>query len=435
MCKIKNICIAGLLAVAPGIVAAQSGTNSPYSQYGFGELTEQSTGFNRGMNGVGLGYREHNQVNFLNPASYSAVDSMSFIFDVGIAGQLTNFEEGGRRLNANNANLEYISALFRAARHIGIGFGLMTYTNVGYSYSSSSKISSDESGTTTYTNTYSGSGGLHQAYLGFGWEPFKGLAIGVNGSYLWGSIDRSVVNSYSDVYINTLSKYYSADVRNFKVDFGLQFTARLSKNDKVTLGATYSLGHKLGTDPECKVISRNSQTSVSDTTVYTIDNAFELPSVYGGGFLWNHKNKLRIGADYTLQKWAGISFPMYDSSSGTPQYALRSGMFKDRHKVNVGVEFVADEDGRSYLKKIRYRIGAGYATPYQVINGIDGPKEYSVSAGLGIPITNRYNNRSILNISGQWICRDAKSLIKENSFRINIGLTFNERWFAKWKVQ
>jgi hypothetical protein len=66
-------------------VAAQSGTNSPYSQYGFGELTEQSTGFNRGMNGVGIGYREHNQVNFLNPASYSAVDSMSFIFDVGIA--------------------------------------------------------------------------------------------------------------------------------------------------------------------------------------------------------------------------------------------------------------------------------------------------------------------------------------------------------------
>jgi len=25
-------------------------------------------------------------------------------------------------------------------------------------------------------------------------------------------------------------------------------------------------------------------------------------------------------------------------------------------------------------------------------------------------------------------------LITENSFRINIGLTFNERWFAKWKV-
>ena len=54
---------------------------------------------------------------------------------------------------------------------------------------------------------------------------------------------------------------------------------------------------------------------------------------------------------------------------------------------------------------------------------------------FGIPIVNSYNNRSILNISGQWVCQDTKMFIKENSFRINIGLTFNERWFAKWKVE
>ena len=153
MHKIVKTFIAGLFAVAPIVTMAQSGTNSPYSQYGFGELTEQSTGFNRGMNNVGIAFREHNQVNFLNPASYSAIDSMSFIFDVGIAGQLTNFKENGRRLNANNANLEYISALFRAARHFGIGFGVMPYSNVGYSYSSTSKVGTGESASTTYTNT------------------------------------------------------------------------------------------------------------------------------------------------------------------------------------------------------------------------------------------------------------------------------------------
>ena len=49
--------------------SAQSGTNSPYSQYGFGVLADQTGGFNRGMNGLGIGYREGNQVNFLNPAS------------------------------------------------------------------------------------------------------------------------------------------------------------------------------------------------------------------------------------------------------------------------------------------------------------------------------------------------------------------------------
>ena len=89
---------------------AQSGTNSPYSQYGLGILSDQSTGFNRGMNGLALGFREHNQVNPANPASYSAIDSLSFIFDAGISLQQTNFKEGGRKLNANNADFEYVVA-------------------------------------------------------------------------------------------------------------------------------------------------------------------------------------------------------------------------------------------------------------------------------------------------------------------------------------
>jgi hypothetical protein len=48
---------------------------------------------------------------------------------------------------------------------------------------------------------------------------------------------------------------------------------------------------------------------------------------------------------------------------------------------------------------------------------------------------NGWNNRSMLNISGQWVHMSAdKGLLSENTFRINIGITFNERWFAKWKV-
>jgi hypothetical protein len=40
----------------------------------------------------------------------------------------------------------------------------------------------------------------------------------------------------------------------------------------------------------------------------------------------------------------------------------------------------------------------------------------------------------LINISAQWARQSAKNFITENTFRINIGLTFNERWFAKWKV-
>ena len=206
--------------------SAQSGTNSPYSQYGLGTLGEQASGFNRGMNGLGLGFHEHNQINTLNPASYASIDSLSFIFDAGISGQITNYKEGGRKINANNANFEYVVAGFRLAKHLGISFGILPYSNIGYNYYNTEKVgnSSNETSTTSYVNTYNGSGGLHQAYLGMGWMPIKGLAIGFNASYLWGNYTRSVVNSYTDSYVNTLSRYYTATVNSYKLDFGIQYT-------------------------------------------------------------------------------------------------------------------------------------------------------------------------------------------------------------------
>ena len=58
-----------------------------------------------------------------------------------------------------------------------------------------------------------------------------------------------------------------------------------------------------------------------------------------------------------------------------------------------------------------------------------------MSAGFGIPIQNQINSRSYLNISAQWVNQSVDGLLKENTFRINLGITFNERWFAKWKVE
>lgn len=413
-------------------MSAQSGTNSPYSQFGFGAQAEQTSGFNRGMNGLGQGFRDGKQVNFVNPASYSAMDSLTFIFDVGISGQLTNFEENGKKLNARNANFEYAVAGFRMFKHVGMSFGILPFTNVGYSYASTNEVG--DSYNTTYTNSYSGSGGFHQAYLGFGWEPFKGVSLGVNGAYLWGDYDRYIVNSYDDNSVNTLSKYYSASVNNYKLDAGLQITIPFSKKTSLTLGATYGLGHKLGADAECKVISNNPQTGVSDTVAYVVEDGLKMPTVISGGFMLNVNNKLRFGADYQLQKWAEVGFPEYMISNGESSYAIKKDYFDDRHKVTIGGEYCKNPNARNFFQRIKYKAGASYATPYLNINGLDGPKEISVSAGMAIPIVNMWNNRSYLNISGQWVRLAADGLLKENSFRINIGITFNERWFMKWKV-
>ena len=373
---------------------AQSGTNSPYSQYGLGILSDQSTGFNRGMNGLALGFREHNQVNPANPASYSAIDSLSFIFDAGISLQQTNFKEGGRKLNANNADFEYVN----------------------------------------------GDGGLHQVYLGFGWEPIRNLSIGVNGSYLYGDYTRTVTNSYSNSSANALIKTYSADVRSYKLDAGLQYTLPLSKKDQITVGLTYGMGHEIKGKPQVTIVSSNSVTAVADTTTYPgagqLNLNLKIPNTFGAGLTFNHDNKVKIGADYSLQQWSKISAPeLITDNSGNINYQLVKGYYKDRHQFTLGTQICPDEYGRSFLKRIRYRAGVSYTTPYYYIGSLEGPKELSASLGFGIPIINGYNNRSLLNISAQWVKRSAKNLITENSFRINVGITFNEQWFAKWKVQ
>lgn len=434
----KIIAVALLMVFTAFSAKAQSGTNSPYSQFGLGVLTDQGNGPSRGMNGLAYGFHEHNQVNYQNPASYSSLDSLSFIFDAGISGQITNMEENGAKRNANNANLEYVVAGFRIAKHLGVSFGILPFTNIGYNYSNTARVNNIPSTTsvnTTYTNTYSGKGGVHEVYVGMGWEPVKGLAVGFNAGYLWGDYTRSVVNSYSDAYVNTMSKIYTAEIRSYKVDFGLQYTHKVSEKDWVTLGLTYGLGHKLTGDPTLQYITSNSQTATADTTTYSIDKGFQIPHTFGGGLMWNHNHQLLLGVDYQMQKWSDVEAPYFEENGGTNSYRLKKGLYDDRHKFTLGGEYCHGERSRSFLGRIHYRAGVGYATPYLKINGQDGPKEISASIGFGIPIINSYNNRSMLNISGQFSRQVSDSFIKENTFRLNIAFTFNERWFAKFKVE
>ena len=147
--------------------------------------------------------------------------------------------------------------------------------------------------------------------------------------------------------------------------------------------------------------------------------------------MWNHADQWKVGLDYTLQKWGDLEYPDFDGTT----YRLQKGLYSDRSKFNLGLQYCYGEYNRHFFNRVRYRAGVSYATPYFKVNGHDGPKELSVSAGFGIPIMNGYNRRSFLNISGQWVKSSAKDLIKENTFRLNIGFTFNEEWFRKWRMK
>ena len=91
---------------------AQNNTNSPYTRFGYGDLGERSFGAGRAMGGVGYGLRSPKQINPMNPASYSCMDSLTFLFDFGVAGQLSWFDDGNARQNDINGNVEYIAMQF-----------------------------------------------------------------------------------------------------------------------------------------------------------------------------------------------------------------------------------------------------------------------------------------------------------------------------------
>lgn len=428
----KKLFLATLMLGITLFASAQTGINSPYSQYGLGVLADQTSGFNRGMNGVGLAFHEHNQVNYINPASYSALDSLTFIFDAGISGQITNFAENGVKKNAKNANFEYVVAALRLAKKTGLSFGVVPLTNIGYSYYNSGWVNS-VSKEVSYTNTFSGEGGLHQAYVGVGYSPFSGFSVGANISYVWGKYSRNVTNVLSSSAANSLTRTYYAQVNSYKLDFGVQYTHRLGKNDWLTAGVTFSPGHGLGSKANLYQIKTDAMTGSKDSTTKVIDSkkALSLPNMYGVGLMWNHAGQWKVGLDYTLQSWGSLEAPDFDGTN----YVLKKGLYSDRHKINLGGQYCYDEHHRNFFKRVQYRAGVSYATPYYKVNGDDGPKDLSVSAGFGIPIVNSYNNRSFLNISGQWVQSNASGYIKENTFRINIGFTFNEDWFKKWKMQ
>jgi len=397
------------------------------------------------MDGLGIALRTTEGINTLNPASYSAIDSLTFIFDMGMSGQFSHYTENGLSKNAKTASFDYAYGAFRAFKNVGMAFGIRPFSNVGYNYYNTTTIATDPNelaSKTTSTNTYTGgdgltdngSTGLHEIFLGAAWRPVKYVSVGVEGGYMWGSSTRTVTNAYNSSYINTLKKVYYMKINTLNFNAGLQVIIPMAKNDNLVLGATYKLGHGTKSDIYCNLISTYTSSSTSDTTKFEIGENQKLPHSFGVGVTYSHGTKFMIGADYSLQKWGSIDYPVF-SGTTNGSYKMMSGQLKDRHKFTIGGQWLPDPVQRSIFKRIRYRFGLSYTTPYIKVNGKDGPKELSASLGFGIPIFNKWNNRSILNISAQYARVNASGMIKEDNFRINIGFTFNERWFMKWKVE
>lgn len=416
--------------------AQTNGTNSPYSRFGLGTLDDQSQGFNKAMSGLGIGLHAGNRVNMLNPASYAVADSLTFIFDVGMSLQNGNFSDGTNRINAHNTSLDYVNALFRLRKNLGFSFGFVPYSSIGYNFTTSQHVGTDYVSGNTITNksVYYGDGGIHQLYAGIGWKPFQGFSIGANVGYLWGNyyhtISQTLYNGSSvDSNADNLYRQFNADIASYKVDLGIQYDIPINKKNQITLGAIAGIGHKIN-----NTATLLNYTTKGDSVTQEVNQAFQIPFSFGFGFSWNHNNQWNIGADIHHERWADCVLPAIDDETG--RYVAQKDMYLNRTKAVIGAEFVPDRESRHYLQRVEYKIGASYSTPYVKVNGTYGPREYGITAGFGFPITNKINSRSMINVSFQWLhsSPSATSMITENYLKLNVGITFNEKWFMKWKI-
>lgn len=392
-------------------VSAQEGM-SPYSRFGYGLLNNNATSMQRQMGSVGYAMNSGRQINVMNPASYAAIDSMTFLFDMGLDFTALKSREADTHDTRYGGGLEYITMQFPVTRYMGASIGILPYSSVGYAFGSD---------ITNGSVSRSGSGGINQAYIGLSGKIFKGFTAGFNFSYLFG-------NTLNDVYVTSTSSTslfeQELDVRDWLIQFGVQYGINVTRDDRVTFGAVYTPGKSLHGDT--RVIKYDMNGSESPDTVASdkMHNRFSIPETWGGGISWRHNNKLLIEADFTWQPWSKAKFAEMENFVTT--------RFEDRWQIGVGAEYVPSPRG-SYLGRVAYRAGALYNRDYMKV-GDNSVHDYGVSVGFGLPTP---AGKTLINLGFEYRHRQAspQALLKENYFTVTLGVNFNELWFFQNRLR
>ena len=416
------------------VFGQQVGSNSVYGRYGFGLLSNPSIGASEQMGGLSYGLRRSQQVNPGNPASYSRLDTLTFVFDFGVSGQYSMYSDGTNKQNFYNGNLDYVAMQFPIIGKLAGSIGLLPYSKVGYSYGRQQSTTDF-----TFQELYNGSGGISQAYGGLAWEPFKFASIGVNVSYLFGNIEHTrqlpLINSTTYARVST-DKFRISDV---KYDFGVQFTYPIDRIKSLTLGLVYSpqINIKSTIYPYDRLIDQSSiVTQVLQTdTLYS--QPFQLPNTFGAGITYS-TDRFLVGIDGEYQNWKNLDYSDYlDGMTKETRY-------NNRYRLSAGAEYMINPMSRNYFHRIRFRGGFSFANSYNNVNvynpsdgsfiGTDGFREYGVTVGLGLPFRDMYNGRiSMMNIGFgySYLDPDNKYMIKEQMFKITLNMNINELWFFK----
>lgn len=437
MQKYKKLLLATSFGVIATVTIQGQNTNSPYSRYGYGVLDDQAIGASKGMGGISYGVQQLS-VNPGNPASYAGVDSLTFIYDIGVSYNKAWLSQGDNKEGYNNGGLDYIAMQYLLSKKVGMSIGLLPFSSVGYQFGST-----DKTGSVSSLKTFAGSGNISEIYGGLAYSPIKNLSIGANIAYVFGNTtyNRTLdILNVSEANIETW--YHKLSVNMMKLDFGVQYVLPVNKDNKLILGAVFS--PKVKSSGKIESI-HNVYTSAGvnipaegDTLSYRGNNApTDLPMTLGAGFTWSHKENLIFGGDITYQNWEKTRYSQY------MQDQMETGnRFNNRWRFNGGVEYSIAPRERGFVKRMKFRGGLNYANSY--INVMDsekqlsGYKEYGATIGFGFPFLDTYTRRtSYINVNFEYknISPNKSHLVKEQYFGISLGVCLNDLWFMKSKIR
>jgi len=411
-----------LLFYNPGKLSGQNDINSPYSYFGIGTIYNNHDAFNMSMGGLGIALSDHFYVNNANPASYHAFDTTSFVLEGGFFGSFVTSMTELQTVKTNDISLGYLLMGFPVTKWWKTSLGLTPYSYLGYSASDVKNL--ENIGRTSFD--YTGSGGLNKAYWGNSLTFFKKFSVGMNASFLFGTLNYDKVVSFPDsIYMTNFRLRNSEQVQDFIFDFGAQYTARI-KDIFLTAGLVYNATTKLNAKRdllETTFFPGNDQVEyVKDTIVYqpgekgTITYPFSL----GGGIVVQDSSRWMAGAEFFWQNWKDYSsFGLPDSLANTMRFS-------------IGGQYKPLAEGMSkYWQRIYYRVGFHYEQTYLKLRN-NQINEFGVSFGVGLPLKGLTSTVNLGLEIGQSGTKN-NGLIKENFFRFTVGVAMYERWFIKRK--
>ena len=432
----KNIYIIVAMLLMSVCSYAQEGAHSsysPYSIYGIGDVMSEGTAFNKGMGGVGVATRNKRFINYMNPASVTARDSLSFMADFGLEQKNTFYRQGDVKSGNNTFNIYDFVMSFPIYKSSAFMVGVTPFSDVGYDFSSIEKNPEIIGNTGNISYDSYGTGGIYQLFVGAGVTLWDKLSVGAQAIYYLGNIDKVTNMNYSNSSYRSLNSGNELSISAFTGKFGLQYEQKLGDDVSMIIGATYRLG--TGMKGYATEYRYANLASLSDTLRYNVDTlagaGVRIADEIGVGIAIRKGDKWTAEFNYLRSDWTKSGFERSRGFSVDGDSKFTSTVSQS---FRAGFEIVPNRnDIRYYFKKCAYRAGVYYDQSYYKLDG-NNVNSLGLTLGITLPVFRLYNGLSLGVDVGQR-ASTRNNMIRERYAKFVIGFNIHDLWFRKVQYQ